>query len=302
MASPPGVLPCPRIHPFRSGTILLLDTTGVPMCVNYVTVSRQMCFDWFRTPIEVSDDWREEIHRDYLAPFIIQDDCGQRIAMLGTYGFIPQRKRPFKKLTEAEQEKLARAIAKARQQGKPPPEPPRISMDTMNSRAEDVGGKVNYKRFWLQQQLCIVPAQRVFEPNWETGAHERWAIELASGEPFGMPGMWRSWEKADGTVSHAFTHFTLNADDHPLLRRFHRPDKEKRGVAILRPQHYDDWLSSTNPEFARTLIELYPPEQLRAYAASTRGATKLNEAEEIDREDIQDGSAQSQHSAQGLLF
>jgi putative SOS response-associated peptidase YedK len=60
-------------------------------------------------------------------------------------------------------------------------------MDTMNVRAEDVGSKVNYKRFWLQQQLCIVPAMKVFEPNWETGLHERWAIELADVEPLACP-------------------------------------------------------------------------------------------------------------------
>lgn len=144
----------------------------------------------------------------------------------------------------------------------------------MNSRAEDVGGKVTYKKFWVQQQLCIVPAMKVYEPNWESGAHERWAIELASGEPFGMPGMWRTWTEEDGTDINTFNHFTLNADEHPLLRRFHRPGKEKRGIAILRPEHYDDWLSSTNPEFARTLVELYRAYELRAYAAPKPPATK----------------------------
>lgn len=73
------------------------------------------------------------------------------------------------------------------------------------------------------------------------------------------------------------THFTLNADDHPLLKRFHRPGEEKRGGAILRPEHYDDWLSSTNPEFARALIELYPADELYAQQAPKLGA-KLPEA------------------------
>jgi hypothetical protein len=59
----------------------------------------------------------------------------------------------------------------------------------------------------------------------------------------------------------------LNADDHPLLSRFHRPNEEKPGVAILRPEHYDDWLSSKNPEFARALIELWRPEELNAHPA-----------------------------------
>jgi putative SOS response-associated peptidase YedK len=227
------------------------------MCVNYLTVSRQIAFDWFRTPIEASDDWRDEIYRDHQAPFIIHDDQGRRKGMVGSYGFVPQRHRPFKTLTEQEKLSLAAGQEVKRK---------RIPMDTMNARAEEVGSKLNYKRFWREQQLCIVPALSVFEPNWETGVHERWRIAMAGGGPFGLPGMWRSWEEADGTLAHSFTHFTLNADHHPLLRRFHS-DKEKRGVAILRPEDYDDWLGSTDPEFARVLLQLYPAELLHAEPA-----------------------------------
>jgi putative SOS response-associated peptidase YedK len=78
--------------------------------------------------------------------------------------------------------------------------------------------------------------------------------------------MWRTWEE-DGTISYSCTHFTLNSDDHLLLRRFHRPNEEKKGGAILRSEHYDDWLSSNNPEFARALIERYRPEELTAFKA-----------------------------------
>lgn len=165
----------------------------------------------------------------------------------------------------------------------------------MNARAEEVGSKLNYKRFWLQQQLCIVPALRVFEPNWETGLHERWAIELAGAEPIGLPGMWRTWEEKDGTITHGFTHFTLNGDDHPLLKRFHRPGEEKRGVAILRPEYYDDWLSSTNPEFARVLIELRAEKELRAF-----GAPKI--VLDDDLEDAESPGAEQQSALQSTLF
>jgi len=250
------------------------------MCVNYITVSRQISFDWFRTPIEVDEDWRDEIYKDRVAPFIIHDENGERKGLVGSYGFVPQRHRPFKKLTPEEKAKFDAKVEKARAQAKPVPEAPRIRLDTMNARAEEVGAKVNYKRFWLQQKLCIVPALKVFEPNWETGEHERWAIELADAEPIGLPGMWRTWEENDGTITNSFTHFTLNADDHPLLRRFHRQGEEKRGVAILRPEHYDDWLGSTNPEFARVLIELRPEAELFAFAAPKEHSVANNDGDE----------------------
>lgn len=74
---------------------------------------------------------------------------------------MPQRHQPFKKPTKEEQAKIDISVAT----GKKPPKPKRILMGTMNARAEEVGGKVSYKRFWLAQQLCIIPAMKVFEPN-----------------------------------------------------------------------------------------------------------------------------------------
>ena len=104
------------------------------MCVNYITVSRQISFDWFRTPIEVNEEWRDEIYKDRLAPFIIHDDQGSRKGLVGSYGFVPQRHRPFKKLTPEEHAKFDAKVQKALTQGKPVPEAPRIRMDTMKDR------------------------------------------------------------------------------------------------------------------------------------------------------------------------
>lgn len=237
------------------------------MCVNYITTSKQIFFDWFRTPLEFTEDWRDEVYCDFKAPFIVHGADGSREGRLGTYGFVPQDRRPPKKLTATELEKYDRAVEKANAQGKVRPKLPRIRMDTMNARAEEVGSKRNYKTYWFEQRLCLVPALGFFEYNYESGKPERWLIELADKTPFAMPGLWRTWTKDDGTEFNTFTHFTLNADDHPLLSRFHEPDVEKRGAAILRPEHWDDWLCSKNPEFARALIELYPRELLQAHPA-----------------------------------
>lgn len=112
-----------------------------------------------------------------------------RKVLLGSYELVPQRHRPFKKLTPEERAKFEAKVQKALAEGMPAPEAPRIRMDMMDARAEEVGSKLNYKRFWLQQQLCIVPALKVFEPNWETGVHECRAMELAGAEPIRLPGM-----------------------------------------------------------------------------------------------------------------
>lgn len=215
------------------------------MCVNYITVSRQLAFEWFRTPMENGKDWREEIYQDYLAPFIVHDDTGQRRGMLGSYGFVPKGKLP-----------------------------PGRAMTTMNARSETVGELRTYKRAWAEGQLCLVPSLAVFEPNWEDGKHVRWAIETSDKSPFAVAGLWRSWEEEDGGVSHSFTQLTINADEHPVMKRFHRPGEEKRSVAIVQPEDYDLWLSCKNSEMARAYLQPYPAELLHAFPAPRPAAAQ----------------------------
>lgn len=38
---------------------------------------------------------------------------------------------------------------------------------------------------------------------------------------------------------------TVNADGHPLMQRFHKPDDEKRMVMILDPDQYQGWLGGS---------------------------------------------------------
>lgn len=67
-----------------------------------------------------------------------------------------------------------------------------------------------------------------------------------------------------GEWVHSYTLLTINADDHPLLRNFHKPGDEKRMVVILPEGAYDDWLSvpvGSSMEFMRQ----YPAQRLIAH-------------------------------------
>jgi putative SOS response-associated peptidase YedK len=57
---------------------------------------------------------------------------------------------------------------------------------------------------------------------------------------------------------------TVNADDHPLMSRFHKPDAEKRSVVIIRPDACEDWLSSSSTDEARKFLQLYPANEMHA--------------------------------------
>jgi len=102
----------------------------------------------------------------------------------------------------------------------------------------------------------------------------RWSIGMADKSPFAVAGIWRSWDEDDGTQSHSFTQLTVNADEHPLMRRFHKAGDEKRSVVIVPVDKYDEWLGCKNPELARTFLQLYPATLMHAEPAPKASAPK----------------------------
>jgi putative SOS response-associated peptidase YedK len=60
---------------------------------------------------------------------------------------------------------------------------------------------------------------------------------------------------------------TINAEEHPLMRRFHKPGAEKRSVVVLRPEQYDDWLGCRSTDEARSFLSLFPADEMAAVPA-----------------------------------
>lgn len=55
------------------------------------------------------------------------------------------------------------------------------------------------------------------------GKAVRWGIAMADDSMFVVAGLWRECEGGAGTAS-SCTQLTMNADDHPLMRRFQKPE------------------------------------------------------------------------------
>lgn len=136
----------------------------------------------------------------------------------------------------------------------------------MNARSETIDEKRSFSGAWKSLQLCLIPCQTFFEPNYEDDSEKsvRWKIGMATGEPLAIAGLWRQWKEADGSLSLAFTMLTVNAAEHPLMRRFHKPEAEKRSVVIVPTALYGDWLSCGSPDEARSFLQLYPAEAMQA--------------------------------------
>lgn len=50
---------------------------------------------------------------------------------------------------------------------------------------------------------------------------------------------------------------TINADHHPIMKHFHKPEDEKRSIIVLQNHEYHAWLNA-NHEQASKILNLAP--------------------------------------------
>ncbi len=133
-----------------------------------------------------------------------------------------------------------------------------------NARSETVGDKPSYRDAWAAGQHCIIPAEAIFEPDWRSGRAVSTRIARADGQPLGIAGIWSCWNAPQGAVF-SYSMLTINADQHPLMRHFHRPDEEKRMVVVVPEDRYSDWLHASAQD-RMDFLQPYPADALRATA------------------------------------
>jgi putative SOS response-associated peptidase YedK len=181
-------------------------------------------------------DYKREIYKDYAAPIYRRGAEGYSTDA-ATFGMVPRKHIP-----------------------------PAVKVfDTMNARSETVAERRSFSGSWNRMRLCLIPCKSFFEPNYETGKAVRWKIGMADGSLFAIAGLWRAWDEPEGEAL-SFTMLTVNSADHPLMKRFHKPDSEKRSLVIVPRDAYADWLSCKSTDEARTFLNLYPADAMRAEA------------------------------------
>ncbi len=147
---------------------------------------------------------RRHAHAD-----IGDDAVTEREALLGVFGLVPHWSKDLKS-----------------------------ARHTFNARSETVAEIPSFRDAWRKGQRCIIPAQAIYEPDWRSGKAVATRIARADGEPMGLAGLW-AWSPLNGgTLS--YTMLTINANDHPVMNRFHRPEDEKRSVVVLPDAAYSD--------------------------------------------------------------
>ena len=126
---------------------------------------------------------------------------------------------------------------------------PSFGKKTYNARVETVSEKPSYRKAWKNRQFGLVLAEAFYEPNYQTGKAVRQAIRAENFEPLAIASIWDTWTDINtGELITSFSLLTMNADEHPLMNQFHKPEDEKRTVVPLRTALFNDWLSATTEE------------------------------------------------------
>ena len=186
------------------------------MCANYFPVTRSDRLLNFFGVDRPRDEPPVEVWPLGLAPFIrlAEDGSGNRVIDDGVFGLLPH---------------FAVELAAGRK--------------TYNARSETVARLASFRQSWANGWRCIIPSESFYEPNWESGKAVRWRIWQPGEVPMGIAGIYRKWRQPDGREVFTFAMLTVNADGHPLMQRFHRPEDEKRMVVLLHPGDYGRWLA-----------------------------------------------------------
>jgi putative SOS response-associated peptidase YedK len=214
------------------------------MCVHYESTKApvQFILDF---GVEPAADAKTDVWHRYVSTFIRRQPHATgttvstaREALLGIYGLVPHWSEELK-----------------------------IKQNTYNARIETVSQLASYRDPWRKAQHCIVPAAAFYEPDHRSGKPRPARFERKDGKHMGIAGLWDKWRSPEGEDIYSFTMLTLNADDHPLMKDYHRANEEKRMVVILPEDRYDDWLKAKASE-SMEFIRQYPSELL---VATTQG-------------------------------
>ncbi|WP_119157676.1 SOS response-associated peptidase [Caldimonas tepidiphila] len=222
------------------------------MCANYEPPTPRALRLHLRA-LEPSFGYSSDIYPMAEAPFLCAPDRpgGDLVPWRGVFGLLP---------AWAKDDKLAR--------------------HTYNARSETVASKPSFRSAWRRRQFCLIPVQSVFEPNYESGRAVRWRIHQSDGLPFCLAGIWEEARRGD-EVRHSFSMLTINADEHPLMRRFHKPGDEKRSVVVVPPERHDDWLHA---EVAYAL-EMLRPFDAAEFAAEPAPRASRQAGRKLEDED-----------------
>lgn len=139
---------------------------------------------------------------------------------------------------------------------------------TNNGRAETIASLATFRQAWRAGHRCLIPADAYQEPNWDTLKHIPWQLRRRDGDPWAIAGLYSEWTDPEtGEVVPNYVMITVNCNDHPMLRRLHRPDvdpatkvplpmakQDKRSTVHIPPPAWKAWLHGSADDARQLLV------------------------------------------------
>lgn len=201
------------------------------MCSNFEPIKRSQS-NWVGTHFNCDlpqDEWGSNVYSTAPVPFIYLQD-GIPKCDLAQFGLVP----PWAK----DKKKHGRF--------------------TYNARTETVATTHSYRSPWKERKFGLVLTDKFYEPMYDKLGKNcvPASIYRGDGEPTAIASIWeRIVDRETGEVIFSFSMLTINADHHPLMSRFHKPDDEKRSVVVIENGDFGRWLNATH-EQAQNLLKL----------------------------------------------
>jgi len=202
------------------------------MCTRYIPPDEAEIERMWHIGRQNPPKWANDLFPRALGPFLRLGQAGELDLVVGTWGLVPSWSQT-----------------------------PVLKYSTCNCRSEEAAAKPTFLDAWRNGQRCIIPAFSFDEPCWETGKNVWWRFRRRDGQPWGLAGLWNTWgDRSTGEVVESYTMLTVNADDHPIMSRMHKPDpklppdqQDKRSVVAIEQGDVERWLQG-NVEDVKELI------------------------------------------------
>jgi putative SOS response-associated peptidase YedK len=141
---------------------------------------------------------------------------------------------------------------------------PEIGSRMINARAETLAEKPSFRNAYRRRR-CLILADGFYEwkqsPEGKSKTPMR--IQLLSGQPFALAGLWELWNAADGSQVYSCT--IITTEPNSLMSTIHN-----RMPVILPPEAYAPWLepAEQRPEALQGWLRPYDAALMKAYPVS----------------------------------
>lgn len=139
---------------------------------------------------------------------------------------------------------------------------PSLGARMINARSETAAEKPSF-RAAFKYRRCLVPADSFYEWQKLNGAKQPVRVQLKSGQPFAIAGLWERWQSPDGSEIESCT--LLTTEPNELLTSVHN-----RMPVILPADAFDLWLDrgAQHPGEVQPLLRPYAADEMTFYAVS----------------------------------